>query len=681
MNFVETSGYQEKVYAGVLGKVIGVTSGKPIEGWASGRIRAELGEIHGYVHERLGYPLICTDDDISGTFTFLRSIEDSGYSLDLTPNQIARSWLNYLIEGRSVLWWGGIGSSAEHTAYLRLKSGIKAPESGSAKLNGKRLSEQIGAQIFIDGWAMVYPGERDRAVEMARRAASVSHDGEAIEGAAALAAMESMAFVNSDIGQLVEEALAVVDPNSVIASVIRDVRTWSSRPNNCYQQTLEQIEETYGARAYGVGHIIPNHALIHLALWHGEGDFTRSLDIVNACGWDTDCNAGNLGCLLGIRNGIDGIPPEWRDPIADRVYLPTADTGRAVSDCLTEALAVINMARLPRGIEALRPKEGAKHSFFLPGAVQGYRSKEARLANARGGLEIEFSGHETRVMSPVFIPPNLEDMHGYDLLVSPRVYPGQWIEASVVGRSGIRAAIALGYYDENDDPTFWFGPEVELDATPTLLSATVPRLGAQPIYEIGLRLAGDRPGKVLLNWLDWGGIPECLLLEGTLGLMGKSMWVPACDDLQWRAGEGSTILTIIHNHGCGMALLGCREWQDYRVRAVLNPRCGGRFGLAFRMRGLQHYGALLLDTSGTVELGYQDEGWTRLAAAEAKMDIDSPIEVSIDVCRERAVVRAGSEQIQAECQVLPTSGAIAVVAEQIQLEVLSLSLSPSEQIK
>src|SRR5215213_1155634 len=200
--------YVERVYAGVLGKIIGVYLGRPFEGWSYERILRELGEIRYYVHEKRGVPLIVTDDDISGTFTFFRALSDHGNSPDLTAEQIGRTWLNYLIEKKTILWWGGMGNSTEHTAYLRLKQGIPAPRSGSIALNGKVVAEQIGAQIFVDGWAMVAPGDPELAADLARRAASVSHDGEALYGAQVVAAMEAQAFAEADLNKLIDTAVA-----------------------------------------------------------------------------------------------------------------------------------------------------------------------------------------------------------------------------------------------------------------------------------------------------------------------------------------------------------------------------------------------------------------------------------------------------------------------------------------
>ena len=43
--------YAERVYAGVLGKIIGVYLGRPIEGWSYDAITRRFGEVQHYVHE------------------------------------------------------------------------------------------------------------------------------------------------------------------------------------------------------------------------------------------------------------------------------------------------------------------------------------------------------------------------------------------------------------------------------------------------------------------------------------------------------------------------------------------------------------------------------------------------------------------------------------------------------
>ena len=59
--------YKNKIYAGVLGKMIGVYLGRPVEGWPYQSIIDRFGEIPYYIHEELGLPLIVADDDLSGT--------------------------------------------------------------------------------------------------------------------------------------------------------------------------------------------------------------------------------------------------------------------------------------------------------------------------------------------------------------------------------------------------------------------------------------------------------------------------------------------------------------------------------------------------------------------------------------------------------------------------------------
>jgi hypothetical protein len=161
--------YAERVYAGVLGKIIGVYLGRPFEGWTYDRIMQNLGEIEYYVHDRLDMPLIVTDDDISGTFTFLRALPDHGNARDLTPAQIGSTWLNYIIENRTILWWGGRGNSTEHTAYLNLKAGIDAPRSGSIAQNSQVVAEQIGSPPAIRHLPPTSPTGRQASATTAKR--------------------------------------------------------------------------------------------------------------------------------------------------------------------------------------------------------------------------------------------------------------------------------------------------------------------------------------------------------------------------------------------------------------------------------------------------------------------------------------------------------------------------------
>ena len=128
----------EKIYAGVLGKIIGVYLGRPVESVIDyTSLIGKFGVIEYYVNEMLGVPLVVTDDDISGTFVFVNALSDR---IDITSKDVANTWMNTLIEGKTILWWGGLGNSTEHTAYLRLKEGHMPPASGSSRLNSKGVS-------------------------------------------------------------------------------------------------------------------------------------------------------------------------------------------------------------------------------------------------------------------------------------------------------------------------------------------------------------------------------------------------------------------------------------------------------------------------------------------------------------------------------------------------------------
>ena len=124
--------------------------------------------------------------------------------------------------------------------------------------------------------------------------------------------------------------------------------------------------------------MVPNHALVQLGLLYGDDNFQKALMITNTSGWDTDCNSANVGCLMGIKGGLAGIDagPDWRGPVADRIYLPTADGGRSIFDCVQQSLILANLGRSLRGKPPLQPKGGARFHFDLPGSVQGFAAED-----------------------------------------------------------------------------------------------------------------------------------------------------------------------------------------------------------------------------------------------------------------------------------------------------------------
>jgi ADP-ribosylglycohydrolase len=698
--------YPDRVYAGVLGKIIGVYLGRPVEGWTYEAIQERVGDIDRYIHDRLGVPLVVTDDDITGTFTFVRAMADHGHDPAITARQIGRSWLDYLIEKRTILWWGGLGNSTEHTAYLRLKDGIDAPESGSIARNGQVVAEQIGAQIFIDGWAMLHPGDPEAAADLARRAAQVSHDGVAVHAAQVLAAMEAQAFVERDVDRLFDVGVAQIPADSIIRRLIDDIRGWRiAEPD--WRATRLRIVERYGYDRYGGNvHVVPNHALMAMSLVYGDGDFSKTLSIVTTAGWDTDCNAGNIGALMGIRNGIAGIDAvdgsfDWRGPVRDRLFLPTAEGGRCISDAVREADALVAMARTMRGLEVHAPKEGARFHFERPGSVQGFApdpdGSAVRLSNVVGhsatgerSLAIRVddlaADGRARITTPTFAPLSARDLRTYDLLGSPTLYPGQTVTARVEADRANVGPLLVGLvrsHATGDDGVAWCtGPTVSLEpGRDAVLEWQVPDAGGQPILSIGLELgAADGPvgaagpaatagrATAYLDRLGWAGPPNVRLghpADG--GSSWRYAWVDAVDHVETRSPEP---YRIMQDRGTGLLMQGTETWHDLTVDADVRIHMAHAGGIAVHVRGLTRWVALLLDMSGRASLVRSQ--FEREILAERLLDLDVTVShrLRLDALGDR--IRASIDGVLVfdirDTRLATEGGAIALVCEEGRVE-------------
>ncbi|MBC8063796.1 MAG: ADP-ribosylglycohydrolase family protein, partial [Chlorobia bacterium] len=466
----------------------------------------------------------------------------------------------------------------------------------------------------IDAWGMICPGDPARAADFASRAARVSHDGEAVYGAQVVAALVAQAFIESDMDRLLDTALSVIPADCTVRKLIDDLRTWQ-RQEPDWRANRERLQAEYGYDKYfGQCHLIPNHGLIILSLLHGEGDFDRSMTIVNTSGWDTDCNSGNVGAILGVRNGLAGLAgKDWRGPVADRLYLPSADGGRAITDAAREAVFVANAGRGIVGELPLALKDGARFHFALSGSVQGWQSLDPErlaISNPNGALVIEpLTSEGGRASTATFIPPEAKDMKtGYVLVANPTLYPGQEIRLVVKANDEPSTGrVFLSKYTSDDESESIQGPSWSmLPHEERELTWVVPENDGYPYHEIGLEL---ERGAVELDRLDWTGIPTASfpVVEGT---MWARAWAKSVDRFEYVRDKYEY---LTHNEGVGLLTQGSRDWQDYRIEARVTPKMAVSAGLALRVQGLRRYYAVVFAGPGELRIVKALDGRSTLA--------------------------------------------------------------------
>lgn len=548
-----TATFVEKVYAGFLGMNIGIRLGAPVEPtlWTSERIERFYGDIHSYVKD---FKIFAADDDVNGPVYFLRSLNDAKQQGSLSVSDVAEAWLNYAREGVGMFWWGGYGISTEHTAYLNLKQGIPAPLSGSIQTNGKILAEQIGGQIFIDTWGFLFPGDPKKASEYARIAASVSHDGDGLRGAEFIAACIAEAFVSSDVHHILEKALLYIDESSTYAKVVRAVMEFHAQHRENWRECLAYLQKYWGYDRYpGVCHIIPNAGVCIMALLYGK-NFAEGVEIATMAGWDTDCNAGNVGSILGVAEGLAGLPEHYRKPINDMIVLSGISGYLNILDIPSYVKQVCKLSLQTRKKEIpvqLNVEEGCiDFDFSLPGSTHGFNlsnTHDCSLRNTEGKLEMLYDRMVRPQGSRLFYKPFYRradfDDERYMPVFSPTIYPGQTVTMQLGFEKFSGESITLTPYVRNSSTgaLVLYDAMVIWDEHPRTVSFFIdgsdPQLIGCMIDEVGLVFEANSPAKNR----DFG----CLVVE-RFTVSGKGEY---SIDMSKQKKEFASITPFSHNHG------------------------------------------------------------------------------------------------------------------------------------
>lgn len=655
----------EKIYAGFLGMNIGIRLGAPVEPgiWTAERILRTYGEITDYVKP---YKHFAADDDANGPVMFLRALDDTG-GQEPTPQSVAEAYVNYTREGIGMFWWGGPGVSTEHTAYLNLTHGIPAPQSGSIRQNGRTVAEQIGGQIFIDTWGLVAPGDPARAARYARAAASVSHDGEGLSGAAFIAACIAAAFEMADIGAVMEAGLAQIPAESLYAQVVRAVLAFHREQPGDFRACLQMLHEKWGYDRYpGACHIIPNAGVCALALAYGDGSFARTIEIATMCGWDTDCNAGNVGTIAGVLGGLPGIPAHYRGPVGDGIILSGVSGYLNILDIPTYAWYLADWAFRLAG--ETPPDEVSRHArpgeirfdFALPGSTHGFCASDphlARLSHADGALEVFWSelfrGQQVNIYYKPFYRRSDFSDERYMPVFSPTAYPGQQARIHVKWERLHGESICLNPYvrDAVSGKATLLSSHVVREEGEQAYAFTLPETDSNLIGEIGLMIEGNSPRKTY----DAGR-----LLLTRFEVTGKCRYTLPVGRMP---RELSSVLPFSHNHGAwtveagGMhalaighaeAMTGNYFLKDAKVSGTVRPLNGLSHLISIRVQGTLRGYYAGFDGENRIAILQNRQGTLKtLASAPFAWRVDQPYAFTLQAVGDTLTFSIDGEQMLA----------------------------------
>jgi len=199
-------------------------------------------------------------------------------------------------------------------ARRNLTHGIFPPLSG---YYDNKFTGGMGSAIRSEIWGCLAPGDPALAAALAREDSCIDHTDDGLEATMFLAAIESAAFVETDIDRLIDIALGYVTDNGRFACAIRDTKVWW---NECrdFVEVRRRILDKYYVQNWTDVSI--NISFVVLGLLAGEGDFGKTICTAVNCGNDTDCTGATLGALYGIMYP-ERITEEWTAPIGNRLVV------------------------------------------------------------------------------------------------------------------------------------------------------------------------------------------------------------------------------------------------------------------------------------------------------------------------------------------------------------------------
>ena len=355
----------DKILACWMGKNIGGTIGGPVEGRKEVLHFTDLPEVS-------GGPL--PNDDLDLQLVNLHALEQRG--VRITTGELSEEWAEHVRFPYDEYGY----------ALSNIRRNLCAPLSG---YYNNPFTDCMGSPIRSELWAVLFPGDPERAVYYAKQDAAVDHaGGEGMYGEMLFAALESLAFEESDPVRLIRRALEFIPADCRVGSAVRDTLGWYESGVS-YEYVREMILSGYGRRNFTDAP--QNIAFTLVGLLYGADFKDGMLKTVNL-GYDTDCTCATYGSIYGIIHGTAGIPDDWVNRVGQEICISREICGFDYPKTLRELTD--RTIRIRKQMEACRDWLGR-----IP-APEDYTCQVFSIPHGTEDLVIRVSGKDGPLVVP-----------------------------------------------------------------------------------------------------------------------------------------------------------------------------------------------------------------------------------------------------------------------------------------
>jgi hypothetical protein len=289
------SEFRDKMKAGWIGQIIGVSWGAPTEG----RYRNIMPEkemppfTDSLVNNAFG------QDDLYVEMTFLRSLEK--YGMDVSIRQAGIDFAN----SGYPLW------VANDAGRRNLRDGIAPPDSSHPKFHN--CAGAIDYQIEADFSGLIAPGMPNVVIALGEKFGRLMNYGDGLYAGQFMGGMYAEAFFETDIRKVIEAGLRCIPGECRYAEMVRDMLQWYDENPDQWEKTWARVDKKYRSPEYYVSalDVKLEGAFVLMGLLYGKSDPDKTMVISCRCGADSDCNPSSSGGVLFTAMGLAKLPDRY----------------------------------------------------------------------------------------------------------------------------------------------------------------------------------------------------------------------------------------------------------------------------------------------------------------------------------------------------------------------------------